>query len=142
MRGIVATGLIVDSGFLSLGGFSAFLGCRGAPAFPALSGPHAPRGLGIGAPGHIEDGEAGAGVPGDENPPPILQRGLSLFFFFSSGCACFSIFFFCILIKTCFKFPRRERGTRGEERGTQKLERVVFVRSGASCSLLPSCNPK
>lgn len=90
----MATGLIVDSGFLSLGGFSAFLGCRGAPAFPALSGPHVPRGLGVGAPGHIEDGEAGAGVPGDENPPPILQRGLSLFFFFSSGCACFSIFFF------------------------------------------------
>lgn len=82
----------------------------------------------------MEDGKAGAEIQGEIHFPS-LQRGL-----FSSGCACFSIFFF-FLIKTCFNSCGESVGLE-EKRGAHRNWSLVFFQSDGSCSLLPSCNPK
>lgn len=96
-EGNCGNSLIIDSGFLTLGGFSASLFLRllgEVPDFPDPSGPHAPRDLDGEASGPMEDGKAGAEIQGQTHFPS-LQRGLFFFFFFSRLAVCgFSILFF------------------------------------------------
>lgn len=96
-EGNCGNSLIIDSGFLTLGGFSASLFLRllgEVPDFPDPSGPHAPRDLYGEASGPMEDGKAGAEIQGQTHFPS-LQRGLFFFFFFlSSGCVWFFYFIF------------------------------------------------
>lgn len=73
-EGNCGNSLIIDLGFLSLGGFSAFVFLAVGKSARHLSGPHAPRDPGA-APGPTEDGKAGAEIQGEIHFPSP-QQGL------------------------------------------------------------------